>query len=224
MAIIRFIIIINILIALLFSGTILAQKPEKKVNYPKLYWLILKGDVDNAKKLVEQGADVNAKFDDNYTLLHAAAWEGEAEFLKLIINNKAKINVIDSEGASPLHDASMNGQYEIVEILLKHGAKVNLIDNEKKTPLHRATYWGNSKIAKLLIDHNALVSLKDEEGKTAFHNVSTNDKYYWIACYLLEKGAIANVKNNKGETPLDISIKNKCERLIVLYKKYQKIK
>jgi ankyrin repeat protein len=51
-----------------------------------------KGDVEKVKKLLKEGADVNAKGKYGYTPLHKAAFYRYIEIVKLLIENGANVN------------------------------------------------------------------------------------------------------------------------------------
>lgn len=80
--------------------------------------------------LIYLGANVNAKNEQNQTLLHAATVKGCYMFLFKKKKNKKKrfIHV---------------GNFEIVKLLIEFGAYVNATNVKKETALHWAAYYGN---------------------------------------------------------------------------------
>lgn len=94
-----------------------------------LHQAIKNGNIDEAKSLIEKGANVNAMDKDGYTPLHLASINGHTEVVKYLFENGANVNAKNSNGNTPLHYASMNGYKEVVELLLKNGAtKTDLND------------------------------------------------------------------------------------------------
>jgi ankyrin repeat protein len=87
-----------------------------------LHGAAMLGDIDGIKKLMEGGADVNAKAHyERRTPLHYAALTGDREIVDLLIQNGAKVNIIDGEGLSVLDMSYISNL--IPDHLRKHGGK-----------------------------------------------------------------------------------------------------
>ncbi len=86
------------------------------------------GDAALVKKLLDEGADINAK-DDGLTLLMKAATEGYLKTAKLLIDKKADIDAKTNEGNTALMAASMAGYTKIVELLVNAGANTKAKNN-----------------------------------------------------------------------------------------------
>ena len=91
------------------------------------------GDSDGARKLVEQGADVNAQSPAGVTPLMNAAGMGKKELVELLIAKGADVNHKTSGNYTPLMQAALVGQIEIVKILLDAGADPSVADNSGRT-------------------------------------------------------------------------------------------
>ena len=71
----------------------------------------------------------------------------------------------------------------------------------KKT-IHRAAYFGKlRRVKKLLASDPSLLDSKDSNGDTPLHNAAINGQLETVR-YLLEFGAMVDVKNDEGMTPL----------------------
>jgi ankyrin repeat protein len=104
------------------------------------------GNLDETRKLLDRGSDVNARHDNNgMTPLMCAAW-GDAS-----VKNPGQV-VCDHPG--------------VVKLLLERGASVKARDNDGKTALHHAAEHGQDAIAKILIDAGADVTARDAAGRT----------------------------------------------------------
>ena len=126
--------------------------------------------VDNnaaeAKRLIDNGADVNAKTNGGQTPLYGAALANAAEVAKVLIDNGADVNAKDKDGYTPLHWAADNNAAEVAKLLIEFGAAVNVKDKDGWTPLHWAAVNGNGTTAKLLIEFGAAVNPKGNDGIT----------------------------------------------------------
>ena len=80
---------------------------------------------DTASKIVEllidNGADINAKDDDEgETALHCAAYQNHKEISQLLLAKDADVNAKNERGETPLDYAT---KPEYTDLLRKHGAK-----------------------------------------------------------------------------------------------------
>jgi ankyrin repeat protein len=75
------------------------------------------GHVDVARFLVENGADVNAKNNDDDTPLHGAALNGYVDVARFLVENGADVNAKDKNGKTPIDIAREKGHNDIVKLL-----------------------------------------------------------------------------------------------------------
>lgn len=105
-----------------------------------------KGDVDEMKKCLENGAKVNGKDQHGWTALHRAAFKGYIDGAKVLLNNGARVDLVDGSGYTALHRAVEAGHVQLAMILIGHGAKANMkslvvpfdLDSVKKYPVLEA--------------------------------------------------------------------------------------
>jgi len=67
----------------------------------KLYGVAGSGDVTEVQKLLNSGADVNAKTRNGETALHSAAIQRHKEVLELLLANGADVNALNGYGETP---------------------------------------------------------------------------------------------------------------------------
>ena len=153
----------------------------------------IRGDEVEAKRLLDHGADVNAKNEFQTTPLHEARNEA---IVKLLLVHGADVNARDQWQNTPLRLAR-NGA--IMKLLLDHGADVNARDEYQQTPLlHHA--WDEA-IVKLLLDHGADVNARGLYQKTPLlcaGNVAT-------ARLLLNRGAQLTAVDYIGHNALHMA-------------------
>ena len=84
------------------------------------------GDVVALEALLDAGADVNAKDDNNQTALMNAAREGQTPVVRLLIARGADLNHTAKFNLSALMLAVLNGRDAIVGLLVDAGADLTI--------------------------------------------------------------------------------------------------
>ncbi len=132
-----------------------------------------------------------------------------------VVKEGVNINEPDGKGRTALHISSYLNQIKIVEFLLGLGAQTDLKDKLLQTPLHRAVIKGNNEVATRLLEKNPeLVDQQDYNGNTVLH-IATQKYNPWLTRYLVVNyNANTSVKNNYGQTALQIAEGNKDEKII----------
>ena len=163
---------------------------------PELQKACWAGDKAAVERLIDSGADVNARDGSGISPICAAATGGNAEVYKLLLSKGAKS---DTAKCNPLTNAVTAKKIEMVEFLLKNGADVNAADSGSlRTPLHYASMLGNAQICRLLIKYHANVNARAYGGETPL--MMTGDVE--IMQTLIENGADLSAKKDSGETVL----------------------
>ena len=104
---------------LILSSVSLAQSPKQQLN-DQFWEAVRKGDLALVTSLLDQGADVNAKFRYGTTALFKAAERGHLEIVKLLLARGADVTVKDTfYGATALTQALNNDRVEVATALLQ---------------------------------------------------------------------------------------------------------
>jgi uncharacterized protein len=127
-----------------------------------------KGDLTNVKKLISEGADINATDSSGRSALIEAAWGGRTEIVKFLVEKGANVNIGDSAGYTALMRAAEDGRDECVKILVQKKADVNIKGKVRgTTALMLAAEQGHLKIIELLLEHGAKINDSDQYEETA---------------------------------------------------------
>lgn len=84
------------------------------------------------KLLLENGADVKAVDEDNWTALLWASWTGMPTVVEELVKAGSDVNALDNKKQSALMIASQRGNDKVVEILINAGADRNLKNADGK--------------------------------------------------------------------------------------------
>lgn len=129
---------------------------------------------------------------------------------KSLLNKKEKIFQdcnLTYTNLTPLHLAINNPCLPVIELFLDQGFSIEDKDVNGATFIFWSIYKNNFELFNLLIEKGANVEAVDDNGNTLLHAAAQYaDKT--IIDYLLKAGFYYRVKNNKGQTPIDIATKN----------------
>ncbi|XP_072177644.1 poly [ADP-ribose] polymerase tankyrase-2-like [Diadema setosum] len=204
-------------------------------KFTPLHEAAAKGKYDICKLLLQHGADVNKKNRDGHTPLNLVK-DGDQDIQDLLRGEAAlldaakkgclarvqklvtpdNINCRDSQGrnSTPLHLAAGYNNVEVAEYLLEHGADVNARDKGGLIPLHNASSYGHLDIAALLIKHKTCVNAVDRWNFTPLHEAAQKGRTQ-LCALLLAHGADPTMKNQEGQTPLDLATADDVRSLLV---------
>ena len=93
------------------------------------------GDLDAIVKFLNKGADIDGRYDKDFTPLHWAAAMGKAEAVNLLAEKGADLNARDQAQSTPVLVAAFLGRAECVRMLLAKGADAELRSVYQSRPL-----------------------------------------------------------------------------------------
>ena len=168
--------------------------------------------------LIENGADIKARSDGQWTPLHNQAYRGHLDSVELLLQHGADIEAKTSFGHTPLLSSIRWDRVEVTELLLKKRANVNPTTELGRTPLIISAIEGNSELAMLFLDNDADISIKDNNYKmTALHFAALYGQLD-IVTALVKKGANINEMDAAGKTALDYANQYGHEKVAKLMK------
>lgn len=211
---------------------------NNKTVFDGLFDAIRDNQCEIVTYLIENGVQVDIVDKDSWTPLIIASFYGYNNLVKLLIDNNANLDLQDRIGSTALIIASKNGRTEIVNLLCENKASIDLQDKDGKSALMWASYYNNIKEAHSLIDNGASIELRNEDYMNSFdyaflrenldiaylldqdfmdkQDKNGNTKVM-LACqnkiekqlmFFYEKGANFYLKNNYGESAIDILIRH----------------
>ncbi len=198
------------------ADTLIEYGEHKITPLMKACW---DGEMDIAKYLIDQGANVNAADDQGATSLSNAVNRDRPEFVQLLIDHGAKVNIKDVREFTPASQAAASGNVEIVKILAKAGADLTA-ETMGLTPLMFAVSAGKEEMVRTLIELGAPVNQAPKKmnvGSTALFYAIYGGKPEMVKL-LIDLKANVNVRTKDGDTPLKAAQKGDQTDMIEILK------
>jgi len=165
-----------------------------------------RGDVEEARTLLDAGAKADVPNREGLLPIHRANAGNHAEAVRLLIPKTPASVLTDL-----LFGEAADGSGELISLLIAHGADIDSHKSFRQlTPLHRAVEKGNTRAIRLLIAQGADIDAQDESGETPLGAAVFRKQKESVALFL-SHGAQTNTlyKSNdlKGCTPLHIALR-----------------
>jgi len=156
-------------------------------------------DIDEVRKLIAAGSDVNAPEADGTSALLWAAHQGSPELVSLLLEAGADPNAANSFGVTPLLEASRYGDVATIRALLDGGADVRAAAREGETPLMAAARAGSLEAVNLLIERGADVNATESLWDQTALMWAAAEGHVDVVGALLDHGADPNAKARASE-------------------------
>lgn len=140
---------------------------------------IVKGNLEELRKEISKGCDIDFIDKAGRSLLITAVIEKNMDIVQYLVDNGADINIRDFIGFTALHYAAQNYSVEMCRFLLENDAEVNIKDEHGNTPLFRAVFSseGRGDVIKTLLLYGADKNLKNNYNVSAIDLANTIDNY-----------------------------------------------
>jgi ankyrin repeat protein len=201
-----------------FPGMPKEMKPGQcdRFGMTALHLAAREGNVELARQMIEEGADVNARVRSGEkrspewgsTPLHYAVRDGHIDVARLLIEKGADVNAANDRGVTPLHRAIYNA--EMARLLIEKGATLDAADERGQTPLHWAALDGAADATASLLAANASVAAADHQGRTPLHVAAACGNASSVKA-LIARRADADIGDRFGVTPLHLAARSSAE-------------
>ncbi|KAJ7193741.1 ankyrin repeat-containing domain protein [Mycena pura] len=196
--------------------SLLKQDISKKDKAVALYEASLRGYLNVAQLLVQNGVDINMTTSTRYgTALQAACVDGHADVAQLLIEHGADVHIVTGRYGTSLQAASANGHLALVQLLVERGADINTVAGRFGTSLQAACVEGNVAVAEFLLQDGADVNTIAGRYGTALHAACANGHEALVKRLLQNNAAVNSVGGNFG-TALQAAAFRGYEALVIL--------
>lgn len=178
------------------------ERHRDKVDLQGALWMACtQHEVKTAECLLQAGADVNARFENecHKTPLQCAYRDS---IIELMLRYGAELNLCDDAGTTPLHHLLSMKWGGVAELLPRiRDEFIDCRDGEGMTPYLVACENGLKEVAQALLKRGADASARNHRGETALHLAVKHAPIEMIK-WLIEQGADVNATAHDGRTPL----------------------
>jgi len=123
----------------IWGGQVKAERGEVvQVGGSDLFEMVIKGDVEKVRFLLEKGGDANEKDQNGTPLLHVASIADNGEMVAGLLEEGAELEGRGADGGTALTTACFFGREEAALVLLEAGAEVSA-ENWRGTSVMEAT-------------------------------------------------------------------------------------
>ena len=195
----------------------LDYNPDLKVKnidgVPVLNYLILNDNNGQVYRyainlFLEKGADPNQTDNQHRSFLHYMAIKfHDKKLFDLSIEKGACVNAVDESGATPLMYASSADHCDFMKLAIENGSIINQQDHFGKTAVIYAAHQFRYYALKCLDNCDCDFSIQDNNGDNFAHHILSNISFNKINDFMeffVKYSDQMKVKNNTGESPLDI--------------------
>ncbi|RYP26161.1 hypothetical protein DL768_011819 [Monosporascus sp. mg162] len=160
--------------------------------------------------LLNKGAEIDSKDNNNRTPLSWAAGNGHKEIVQLLLDKGAEADSNDKDGRTPLLWIAEHNIANVFAFLTARPStalqdyqmQLRLLEHQNKKRLMLARGEADpATVMQLLLDNGAEADPKDRDGRTPL-SWAAEKGHKEVVQMLLDKGAEADSKDKDGQTPL----------------------
>ena len=139
------------------------------------------GNLEEVKKYVAKGADINAISEGGYNAGEYALWnydEGD-ELILYLLDQGLNVNLTNEEGENLLHIAAEYEAASIIPKIVELGGDINAQNEDGATPIIVAAENEDFIAVQVLSDQGADLSIENEDGKSVVHFFDIEEQEQW---------------------------------------------
>ncbi|XP_070602391.1 2-5A-dependent ribonuclease isoform X2 [Erythrolamprus reginae] len=173
---------------------------------------VKKDNLELVRKLLEDGADINAKVEHGWTPLHSAVQRNSEEIVNFLLENRADPFAKKDNGATPFILAGVTGNVKLLKLFLDKGSDINECDINGFTAFMEAAWYGKEEALKFLYKNMADVNQRREVdetkkavkrgGATALMDAASHGHFDLVKILVEEMGADVNICDNRDGNAL----------------------
>ena len=141
-----------------------------------LFWSLYAHNKVGFEKLLEKGADPNARDQNGDGVMHLAAADEDPDYLRLGLAHHGDPNLRDTRGVfpTPIFRALQPLKNDNLNLLISSGADINYRDVSEQTPIISAANGNQYEKVYLLLRAGADYKVKNVWGNTIVRNIEHN--------------------------------------------------
>ena len=186
-----------------------------------LHYASFIGDIKLIKFLIQNGADISIKTNNNFNLLHLASMGNKAtSFYYFFKKYNLDVNSKDTKDNTSFHLAIFFNSKKIFNYLLTNKTiDINLKNKGGFTPLHYAVMSKNKSMVKKLLMKGANYSVKNDKLESPYE-LATKNKDYYIQNLLKGNRCKYSILNYSQYTKVFLIIVNLISLSFIFYIKF----
>lgn len=201
----------TVIAAAVLCACFLAACEIKEDNPPMTKYALIeaaeRGDVDELRKLIDRGADLNATDTRGRTAMMAATHANKPESVKILIEAGADVNKQDNRLDNPFLYAGAEGLLEILRLTIDAGADPTITNRYGGVAIIPASEHGYVQVVEELLTRTKInVNHVNNLGWTALLEAvilgTGSENHKRVVELLIKHGADVNLADSDGVTPL----------------------
>lgn len=188
-------------------------------NIQIFFRAIYDNDTASMDSLLAKGFDINVMNKNGENAVNVAIASGSYYVLQYLIDNGANLNSTSDTGIPPLSQAIIEYNKQAIDILL-NSKKVDMYyvwgEMWNGSPLYIACSKANVYALEKMVEHGADLNYDFSEYNAvplvhyalSYKQFIKNEDYRELIAFLILNKADINAKNNQGQTPLMVALKN----------------